>query len=122
MRSDDNIMRRAINTLNTLPFTVYRISRGFTFSLEVRAAIEARAKERLAQQAAQEKFFHALLLLKLERKEPNGEASSALRQLARNPSASLHALRIPCRPHTTRRRRVRLCRRRLVAPVSSSEF
>ena len=34
---------------------------------EVRAAIEARAKERLAEQAAQEKFYSKLLL---ERKEP----------------------------------------------------
>ena len=73
---------------------------------EVRAAIEARAKERLAQQAAQEKFFHALLLLKLERKEPNGEASSALQAAGAHPVGDLHALRIPCRPHTTRRRRV----------------
>ena len=51
----------------------------------MRAAIEARAKERLAQQAAQGKFFHALLLLKLERKESDGEASSAL-QAAGAPS------------------------------------
>ena len=53
----------------------------------MRAAIEARAKERLAQQAAQEKFFHgdALLLLKLERKESDGEASSALQAAGAQP-------------------------------------
>eukprot|EP00964_Phaeocystis_antarctica_P083850 scaffold52787_cov60-Phaeocystis_antarctica.AAC.1 len=52
-----------------------------TDDTEVRAAIEARAKERLAEQAAQDKFYCKLLL---ERKEPNGEASS-LRQAAGPP-------------------------------------
>ena len=45
---------------------------------EVRAAIEERGKERLAEQTAQEEFVHALLLFKLGREEPDGEASSAL--------------------------------------------
>ena len=51
----------------------------------MRAAIEARAKERLAQQTAQDNFFHALLLLKLERKEPTREASSALQAAGAQP-------------------------------------
>ena len=44
---------------------------------EVRAAVEARAKERLAQQAAQERFYSKLLL---ERKEPTAGDSAGSSQ------------------------------------------
>ena len=46
---------------------------------EVRAAIEARAKERLAEQAAQDEFYCKLLL---ERKEPTGGESAGPSQAA----------------------------------------
>ena len=51
---------------------------------EVRAAIEARAKERLAEQAAQEKFY-CELLVKLEREEPTREPSSLLPAVGQPP-------------------------------------
>ena len=63
-------MRRLGDDDGTAVWTV------LTDEKEVRAAIEARAKERLAEQAAQEKFVHALLERKERRTEDDGAASA----------------------------------------------